>query len=67
MLVVIGTDCTGSCKSNYHRITTTTAHYDMYVKTEIIIYNYMNVYPCKMKIFILVKIFITLDNYLVIF
>jgi hypothetical protein len=24
-LVVIGTDCTGSCKSNYHRITTTTA------------------------------------------
>ena len=24
-LVVIGTDCTGSCKSNYHKITTTTA------------------------------------------
>ena len=24
ILVVIGTDCTGSCKSNYHRITTTT-------------------------------------------
>jgi hypothetical protein len=24
-LVVIGTDCTGSCKSNYHRITTTAA------------------------------------------
>ena len=24
-LVVIGTDCTGSCKSNYHAITTTTA------------------------------------------
>jgi hypothetical protein len=24
-LVVIGTDCTGSCKSNYHNITTTTA------------------------------------------
>jgi len=23
-LVVIGTDCTGSCKSNYHMITTTT-------------------------------------------
>jgi hypothetical protein len=22
-LVVIGTDCTGSCKSNYHMITTT--------------------------------------------
>jgi hypothetical protein len=25
MLVVMGTDCTGSCKSNYHTITTTTA------------------------------------------
>jgi hypothetical protein len=24
-LVVIGTDCTGSCKLNYHSITTTTA------------------------------------------
>jgi hypothetical protein len=24
-LVMIGTDCTGSCKSNYHTITTTTA------------------------------------------
>jgi hypothetical protein len=24
-LVAIGTDCTGSCKSNYHTITTTTA------------------------------------------
>jgi hypothetical protein len=26
-LVVIGNDCTGSCKSNYHTITTTTAPY----------------------------------------
>ena len=26
-LVVIGTDCTGSCKSNYHMMTTTTAHF----------------------------------------
>ena len=25
MLVVIGTDCTGNCKSNYHTITATTA------------------------------------------
>ena len=25
MLLVIGTDCIGSCKSNYHMITTTTA------------------------------------------
>ena len=24
-LVVIGSDCTGSCKSNYHAVTTTTA------------------------------------------
>jgi hypothetical protein len=28
--VVIGTDCTGSCKSNYHTITTTTAHHKEY-------------------------------------
>ena len=26
-LVVIGTDCIGSCKSNYHMITTTTTHW----------------------------------------
>jgi len=26
--VVIGTDCTGSYKSNYHTITTTTTRYD---------------------------------------
>ena len=26
-LVMIGTDCTGSCKSNYYTITTTTAPY----------------------------------------
>ena len=25
-LVVLGTDCIGYCKSNYHKITTTTAH-----------------------------------------
>ena len=31
--VVIYTDCTGCCKSNYHTITTTTAHRDYY-------YNY---------------------------
>jgi hypothetical protein len=28
MLVVIGTDCTGSCKSNYHTTTTTTAPFN---------------------------------------
>ena len=27
LLVVIGTDCISSCKSNYHTITTTTAPY----------------------------------------
>jgi ketosteroid isomerase-like protein len=27
-IVVIGTDCTGSCKSNYHTITTTTAPFE---------------------------------------
>ena len=29
-LVVIGTDCTGSCKSNYQTITTTTAPPGLY-------------------------------------
>jgi hypothetical protein len=29
-LVVIGTDCIGSCKSNYHTITTTMAPKDNY-------------------------------------
>jgi hypothetical protein len=31
-LVVIGTDCTGSCKSNYYTITTTTAPRDKELK-----------------------------------
>ena len=35
-LVVIGTDCIGSCKSNYHAITTTTAPYCLFT-----IYIYM--------------------------
>ena len=34
-LVVIGTDCTGSCKSNHHAITTTTAPV-IYIKTKVI-------------------------------
>jgi len=29
MLVGIGIDCTDSCKSNYHTITTTTAPFSM--------------------------------------
>ena len=32
MLAVIGTDCIGSCKSNYHMITTTAALYNPYKK-----------------------------------
>jgi hypothetical protein len=35
MLVVIGTDCIGSCKSNYHTITNTTAPPIFYVQTSI--------------------------------
>ena len=34
-LVVIGTDCIGSCKSNYHTITTTTAPKMVYKKQEL--------------------------------
>jgi hypothetical protein len=37
-LVVIGTDCTGSCKSNYHAITTTMAP------------TYIKVYVCLTSI-----------------
>jgi uncharacterized membrane protein len=38
-LVMMGTDCTGSCKSNYHTITTTTAstNYDVLFATFICI------------------------------
>ena len=32
-LVMIGTDCIGSCKSNYHTITATTPIKDIYHKT----------------------------------
>jgi hypothetical protein len=45
-LVVIGTDCTGSCKSNYHTITTTIAPLfqrkkilQIYKFTKIVIFN----------------------------
>jgi hypothetical protein len=33
--VVIGTDCIGSCKSNYHTITTTTIHVERKVRNSI--------------------------------
>ena len=39
--VVIGTDCIGSCKSNYHTITVTTVHQcsGLYIVMQIV-YNY---------------------------
>jgi len=33
MSMMIGTDCTGSCKSNYHTITTTTVPYEKGIAT----------------------------------
>ena len=56
-LVVIGTDCTGSYKSNYHTINTTTAHIPFGGKIKmtkiwstnpnllIYIYNHLNIQP----------------------
>ena len=41
-LVVIGTDCIGSCKSNYHTITTTTA-------SSYGLRRYMINYTCKLR------------------
>ena len=40
-LVVIGTDCTGSCKPNYHTTTTTTAP-EIFI---IVIYSYGHIKP----------------------
>ena len=37
MLVLIGTDCTGSCKSNYHTTTTTHLYWYIVLLTQIII------------------------------
>ena len=38
-LVVIGTDCIGSCKSNYHTTTTTTAPKMVYKKQELLTFR----------------------------
>ena len=38
-LVVIGTDCTGSCKSNHHTITTTTALSGEVTNTNFIVFG----------------------------
>ena len=43
-LVVIGTDCIGSCKSNYHTITTTTAPKMVYKKQELLTFREHLVY-----------------------
>jgi hypothetical protein len=48
LLVVIGTDCIGSCKSNYQTITTTTAPYRIMTKT-------LHVYTFLTLLFILVE------------
>ena len=45
-LVEINTDCTGSCKSNYHTITTTTTH--KYIKGQMCI---QTTYIVKIRIF----------------
>jgi hypothetical protein len=45
-LVVIGTDCTGSCKSNYHTITTTTVQYDKYYDMNWT-YGHINIDNCS--------------------
>ena len=55
-LVVIGTDCIGSCKSNYHTVTTTTAPYsgrsgvisnDTCGNTKLLHYWYKTVYTSR--------------------
>ena len=52
--VVIGTDCTGSCKSNYHTITTTTT--PLHLKWENIVYNKKFIIPLMTKCHFLIKI-----------
>jgi hypothetical protein len=47
MLVVIGTDCTGSCKSNYHAITTAVPHICLMCLAQI-----KNRFWLKMKYFV---------------
>ena len=38
--MVIGTDCTGRCKSNYHGITTTTTPWEKDKSSHMIIYHH---------------------------
>ena len=44
--VVIGTDCIGSCKSNYHTITATTAPYGMKHRNIYFLIYWYNTFSC---------------------
>jgi hypothetical protein len=49
--VVIGTDCIGSCKSNYHMITATTLFLELVITAcPYIILRYLNIDYCKRTI-----------------
>jgi hypothetical protein len=64
-LVVIDTDCTGSCKSNYHMITTTTEFALTIFPTSIYyfqVYIYIYYFVCD-KFLSLSKIYIKLPSY----
>ena len=51
-LVVIGTDCIGSCKSNYHTITAMTASFWFYVESFIMKTNHLNSFTTIFDIYI---------------
>ena len=55
-LVVVSTDCTGSCKSNYHMITTTTSLIFIWFRNIIVFW-------CLKKI-ILPAVFMFINNYM---
>ena len=56
--VMIGTDCMGSCKANYHTITATTA--PIKLKNYIVIY----IYPAIVWLWVLIKALNNLQCYL---
>ena len=61
--VVIGTDCIGSCKSNYHSITATTAA--IYNLVFILLPNYVHVAVFCLYVFLvdLPNLFLTITSY----
>jgi hypothetical protein len=65
-LVVIGTDCIGSCKSDYHTITTTTAPlciFEIQIKVnskKVIAYLYVVPFLLNNKVYVLTRIYIVL-------